>query len=554
MRKEVLEYIQIQILAIFLLLLSFLFSCSVPRPQNKESFLQLLRESKERTNYLSLMDSIKAGTLATEHVIQGSTYEQKRQYPEAILEFFDALKYDTSATIYYAIAKNYQKLYKLDNALAYAVKAVEKKPDFLYALELMADIHRINMEYDKALIVYEQILSLKPSNKDYYKLHIAFIYEYVDKSKAVELYKELLQGNDDEYIITRLETLYENLGKEEERIVILKDLFLKNPSDPRRALPIMEYYFQRDNYQSALEFLLKLDSTLPEERSEIFFGYFLETMMRDTTERVRTTVPVFLEKMGNRFRFNWRLNLFAGYLADRTGNTLLTDKYFTQALKVADSIADIPIQIGTFYLFEQKYTKSLEILSQYEKEFPDDYRFPFFKGICYTSMDSMQQALVSLRLAMALDDENIEIFSQLGIVFDRIDDKDSSDYYYKKALAIKPDDPLVNNNYAYSLSVRGIMLDEAEEMVSISLEAEPNNASYLDTFGWIHFKKGNYEIALEYILKSIENGGDSAELYEHLGDVYWELGMKNEARSAWKKANEREPDNREILQRLEKTD
>ena len=160
MRKEVLEYIQIQILAIFLLLLSFLFSCSVPRPQNKESFLQLLRESKERTNYLSLMDSIKAGTLATEHVIQGSTYEQKRQYPEAILEFFDALKYDTSATIYYAIAKNYQKLYKLDNALAYAVKAVEKKPDFLYALELMADIHRINMEYDKALIVYEQILSL----------------------------------------------------------------------------------------------------------------------------------------------------------------------------------------------------------------------------------------------------------------------------------------------------------------------------------------------------------------------------------------------------------
>lgn len=536
-------------------LLAFIFcSCATDKPSEESSFLQLLKESRDRTNYTSLMDTTKASTKAVELVVDGSVLEQKGQYPAAILEFMDALKYDSSASIYYAIAKNYQKMYRLDKALEYALEAVERKHDFIFALELMSEIYSAKEEFDKAITIYNHILSLNPKNKVYYKLQLAYTYEFVDKEKAIEIYKEMLESNNDDYINKRLEALYKSMGKDEERLEILEKSFLKNSSDARRAIPIMEFYLERSNYERALDLMAKIDSTIPQERSEAFYEYFIEQMISDTSKNVDMAIPTILDKIGYRFRFNWRINLLAGFLASRANDQPATDKYFTQALKVADSIADIPIQIGTHYLFKQEYKKALSVFNEYEKEFDNDYRFPFFKGMCLTSMDSLESALRSLHQALELENENSDVFSQLGIIFDRLKNSDSSEYYYQKALDLDPKDPLVNNNYAYSLIVKGDKLDKASEMVNIALIAEPDNASYLDTYGWLQYKKGNYEIALEYILKSIEKGVDSAEVFEHLGDVYWELNRKKDAKEAWLRALEIEPDNMNIKQRLEKKD
>ncbi len=542
------EYILIYILTALLL------SCSTSEKSTDTDFAKMLRESRDRINYMQHIDSAEVHESAVSHVVQASTYEQKFEHAKAVLEFMDALKYDTSAAIYYGIAKNYKKLYKMDNALDYAMKSVDIDPAFIPALELLADIYRTELKYLKAIKAYDRILALDPPDPDYYTMLQAFLYEFIDKKKAVSLYEDIYKKNYDEYIATRLQSLYEDLGMDEKRMNILQKRYLENPSDLRAAVAIMDFYIKKDDYGKALTFLFKIDSLVPDSESELYFGYFSEKLLDDTSSAAKKVIPSFLNKMNMRFRFNWRLNMFGGFLADRTGDSTAAGKYFSQTLKVADSIPDIPIQIGSYYLFEGKYSRSMKILNEYQKKFKEDYRFPFFKGICYTFIDSSKPALESLRKAMELEENNIEIYSQIGIVFDRMGSKDSSDYYYKAALELDPDDPLVNNNYAYSLSERGIMLDKAQEMADIALTAEPDNPSYLDTYGWIQYKKGSYETALEYILKSIEKGGDSAEVYEHLAEVYQKLGKTKEARKAWLDALERDPGSEDIKNRLENTD
>jgi tetratricopeptide (TPR) repeat protein len=64
------------------------------------------------------------------------------------------------------------------------------------------------------------------------------------------------------------------------------------------------------------------------------------------------------------------------------------------------------------------------------------------------------------------------------------------------------------------------------------------NAAYLDSMGWVLFKKKKYKEALEYLKKAAadEDDGNHLEIWDHLGDCHMALGQKAEAIAAWEKA------------------
>ena len=95
------------------------------------------------------------------------------------------------------------------------------------------------------------------------------------------------------------------------------------------------------------------------------------------------------------------------------------------------------------------------------------------------------------------------------------------------------------NNYAYYLSLERRDLDRAEEMSYKTVKAEPNNATYLDTYAWILFEKANYEQAKLYIDQALLNDDSlSAEVLEHCGDIYFHTGDVDKAVEFWQKAKE----------------
>jgi tetratricopeptide (TPR) repeat protein len=88
-------------------------------------------------------------------------------------------------------------------------------------------------------------------------------------------------------------------------------------------------------------------------------------------------------------------------------------------------------------------------------------------------------------------------------------------------------------------------------MSKISLEQEPDNASYLDTYGWICFKLGDYDDAILYIKKSLSKNGSSAVVNDHLGDAYYAKGDNDNAVIYWNKALELSPNSTEIKKKIE---
>lgn len=119
----------------------------------------------------------------------------------------------------------------------------------------------------------------------------------------------------------------------------------------------------------------------------------------------------------------------------------------------------------------------------------------------------------------------------------------------------------VNNDFGYSLADEGLRLDEAERMIRIALASSPGNGAYLDSYGWVFYKKGDFQKALKWLMLSAGSPqGNDPVVLDHVGDTLWQLNREAEAVDYWNRsiaeANERleeEPGRPDLTNLLEKT-
>lgn len=107
----------------------------------------------------------------------------------------------------------------------------------------------------------------------------------------------------------------------------------------------------------------------------------------------------------------------------------------------------------------------------------------------------------------------------------------------ERFLTENPDDPGVNNDLGYLYADQGKNLEKAKTMIEKAIKAEPENAAYLDSMGWVLFKLGEFKEATTWLKKAtdLEGGGDST-IWDHLGDCHHKLNAIEDARKAWTKA------------------
>jgi tetratricopeptide (TPR) repeat protein len=107
-----------------------------------------------------------------------------------------------------------------------------------------------------------------------------------------------------------------------------------------------------------------------------------------------------------------------------------------------------------------------------------------------------------------------------------------------------PDDPGSNNDLGYLYAEQGKNLEKAESMIRKALSGSEKR-EYLDSLGWVLFKRGKVREALLPLLRAAElmradieqdGGNPDATIFEHLGDVYFELHDRGRAGDSWRQA------------------
>ena len=178
---------------------------------------------------------------------------------------------------------------------------------------------------------------------------------------------------------------------------------------------------------------------------------------------------------------------------------------------------------------------------------PDAMEFYYYLGLAHYQKEETDKAMEifqqGLKQVNEKSDKGIvsDFYAILGDLYHSKEMKAEAYAAYDSSLVYNPNNIGTLNNYAYYLSVERTNLDKAEEMSYKTVKAEPENATYLDTYAWILFEKKRYTEARIYIEQAMKNGGDSSQvIVEHCGDIYYMSGEKEKALEYWKKADSME--------------
>lgn len=121
------------------------------------------------------------------------------------------------------------------------------------------------------------------------------------------------------------------------------------------------------------------------------------------------------------------------------------------------------------------------------------------------------------------------ILLEYAVALDAADRRAAADSIAAALLAARPDDPLLLNFYGYMLVEREHDLDRAEDLIRRALARSPEEPAFLDSMGWLWYKRGRLEEAARWLQRAIELGGRHPEIYAHLARVQIDMGRQTEA-------------------------
>lgn len=143
-----------------------------------------------------------------------------------------------------------------------------------------------------------------------------------------------------------------------------------------------------------------------------------------------------------------------------------------------------------------------------------------------------------------------------GIIYDyamaaeKLDYLDVVERELRKLIQIKPDFAQAYNALGYSLADHNIKLNEARTLIEKALALSPNDHFILDSMGWVQYRLGKLDKAVDYLRRAYTAQTDP-EIAAHLGEVLWQQGKRDEALQIWGEALRAHPDN-EVLQSTSK--
>jgi tetratricopeptide (TPR) repeat protein len=154
--------------------------------------------------------------------------------------------------------------------------------------------------------------------------------------------------------------------------------------------------------------------------------------------------------------------------------------------------------------------------------------------------DKFSEAITYLNQAISKlekpEKKDWAIFYDIGICYDKDNQWDRAEASFKIALGLNPNHPEVLNYLAYSWIIRGVNIEESKKMLENAVIASAGAPHILDSYGWALFILGEYNDALPFLEQAAILLPYNPVINDHLGDLYWKLGRKNEARFQWQKS------------------
>ncbi|HAV60554.1 MAG TPA: hypothetical protein DCX42_09490 [Planktomarina temperata] len=237
---------------------------------------------------------------------------------------------------------------------------------------------------------------------------------------------------------------------------------------------------------------------------------------------------------------NMQAVLLSAQLLEQLGNPQLAIETYTQVPR--SHPAYVQAELGRAQALQEigEATTAIEVLTQLAGSFENLRSIHMTLGDFLRQDEQYARAVRSYDRAIALIDQPARGHWYLhyvrGTAHDRLGDWAAAMRDFDRALELAPDQFQVLNYVGYTLVDRGEQLDEALEMIQKAVAAQPDAGYIIDSLGWAQYRLGFYNEAVVHMERAAELMATDPIVNDHLGDVYWAVGRKTEARFQWRRA------------------
>ncbi|MBZ5505946.1 MAG: tetratricopeptide repeat protein [Acidobacteriia bacterium] len=417
-----------------------------------------------------------------------------------------------SAKIYTALGGTYEQQKDYKNAIAAFRQALTMDKENLDAMRGLAQNLSNDNQIDAALDQYRTIQDADPQDATA-ALRVAEIYRRMGKfDLAMENLKKAGALVQDSLEIPYNEALIlEAQGKYEEAAAVLQKMVSRPlPADARsgdkgnRALfleRLGNIYREAGRPLLAMETFRKIVDLGGDEAArgyqDVIDAYRDQKQWSDATRTAHEAVKKLPNDKG------LKLTL-AQQLAD-SGKPDESVQIAKSVLKGGAEDRDTYIMLSQIYMRLKRWKESEDAIAQAEK------------------------------FATRAEEREYIRFLQ-GSIYERQKKFELAEQAFRQVLQQNPSNSMALNYLGYMLADHNSHLEEALTLIKKALDFDPQNGAYLDSLGWVYFKLGNYDQAEENLRRAADKSPNDATVQDHLGELYARTNRFKLAAAHWEHA------------------
>jgi len=497
---------------------------------------------------------------------------------------------------HFFIAQYYTELQQTDKALWHIERAAQLSPDNATYMETLAKAYIGKDRFADAITVVERMYEANKGREELLEMLYQLYLQEKDYSKAISVLDRMEVNNgktertslaksrlyvemgDHERALNEVRALAEqypnDLGyrtiyantlmlndREDDAYDVLQQVLAEEPYNVRALLVLRNLYIRQENAEkadSATHAILVNPHASTEDKV-----YQMRQIIMDAEQSGGDSTKVlslFREMLAQPEPDADIAEMLAAYMDLKKMPRDSIARAFNYVLQLAPDRASSRLHLVQMAWEDQDDDRIISLCQAARQYNPEEMAFYYYQGMAYYRRQDTDHALEAFQNGISVITEESmpeivsDFYAVMGDLLHQKGREQEAFAAYDSCLQWKDDNIGCLNNYAYFLSLRGERLDEAEQMSYRTVKAEPENATYLDTYAWILFVQQRYAEARIYIEQALQ--GDSLlvshEIMEHAGDIYAMCGDTTQALLYWQRALAEDPQNKLLVKKIKR--
>jgi len=453
-----------------------------------------------------------------------------------------------------------------DEVRRVATEMTKQAPDYLPGWIWLAELAYKDKKYDEALSLLENVFGRDPEYIDGHRLQGDVLLAKGDTKKAAEVFERLDQTYPDApFVKYKLARAYLQNNNMNQAKVALDQAVSINPDYDDAVLLLAGVNLATGHSEAVIEPLTRLLKRRPDlsNAALVLAGAY------DSLERF-DDAAVVLEEEAKLAPNDPRPLIALGVTHRHAKRNDEARRAFEKAAEIAPDDLFPVDQLVDLDLLDKHFDAARQLIQRQFQKAPNSPAAHFFEGKIlaaegkwdsaeaelqrtlqldpnfssaydllvqtYLATNKLPQAVSQLQGLLSKNPNNTPMLMTLALVYERMKDFPKARDAYEKLLSTAPNFVPALNNLAYLYAEHLNDLGKAYDLARKARELQGQDASIGDTFGWVLYKRGDYEQALSILQESAGKAADNPEIQFHVGMAAYMMGQTDLARVALRRA------------------